>query len=104
MYPNDIPIPDDFDDPMPPSCRDYGYGAPRSTQPQARSDLGLQASTLSPAYNCLFHEHHGAATCSSAKVEEIVRRSISKAWQCFDKKQVSVDKKGDTGGDLGKSP
>ncbi|KAL8731021.1 MAG: hypothetical protein Q9166_003672 [cf. Caloplaca sp. 2 TL-2023] len=47
----------------------------------------VQRNTLSPAYNCLFHEHHGAATCGTVKLNSTVHVFITGASRCFDKKR-----------------
>ncbi|KAL8991447.1 MAG: hypothetical protein Q9169_007867 [Polycauliona sp. 2 TL-2023] len=60
-------------------------------RPQTVSSTSLRASTLLPAYDCLFHEHHGAANCKTEIVEDSVHRDILKAWVCFDKKPGVVN-------------
>ncbi|KAL8634943.1 MAG: hypothetical protein Q9226_009409, partial [Calogaya cf. arnoldii] len=87
---------------FPPNTTTAENMAPK-TQSLAEMGSGLRASTLLPEYDCLFHEHHGFATCSSTKVVESVRSSIMKAWQCFDKKRISMNPKGDAAGDVEKS-
>lgn len=67
----------------------WAYGDFRSYHAQAESSAEFQASTLLPGYNCLFHEHHGAATCSSKLMEDTIQLRIVKAWQCFSKKPGS---------------
>lgn len=83
-----IDRPDHFDNFLPggPPQFDLAYGSLGSGQPQGEPSLGFRASTLLPAYNCLFHEHHGAATCGSATMDENVKIVVMNAWECFNKR------------------
>ncbi|KAL8665870.1 MAG: hypothetical protein Q9168_007614 [Polycauliona sp. 1 TL-2023] len=76
---------------------------PATPRLQAESSTGLRSSMLLPAYNCFFHEHYAAANCSDANMDESVRRTIQKAWECFDRKSALLNNKGDDGGDNGKA-